>query len=76
MTNQRPNIVRQDFDRLKAVLTNCVRLGPASQNREGRPRFRAHLEGRVAFVEMINPNKGKRLREILERIRWADTPST
>jgi len=72
VTNQRPNIVRRDFDRLKAVLTNCVRLGPESQNRERRPRFRAHLEGRVAFVEMVTPNKGKRLREILERIRWAE----
>jgi RNA-directed DNA polymerase len=72
VTNQRPNIIRHDFDRLKAVLTNCVRLGPESQNREGRPRFRAHLEGRVAFVEMINPGKGKRLREIFERIPWRD----
>ncbi|HEY6369812.1 MAG TPA: reverse transcriptase family protein, partial [Candidatus Sulfotelmatobacter sp.] len=72
VTNQRPNIVRHDFDLLKAVLTNCVRLGPESQNREGRPRFRAHLEGRVAFVEMVNPEKGKRLRAIFKRIRWAD----
>jgi hypothetical protein len=72
VTNQRPNIARRDFDQLKAVLTNCVRLGPVSQNREGRPRFRAHLEGRVAFVEMVNPNKGKRLREIFERIQWPD----
>jgi hypothetical protein len=71
VTNQRINIVRSDFDRLKAVLTNCVRLGPESQNRERRPRFRSHLEGRVAFVEMINPNKGKRLRAIFERIQWA-----
>jgi hypothetical protein len=51
VTNQRPNIVRRDFDRLRAVLTNCVRLGPESQNREARPRFREHLEGRVGFVE-------------------------
>jgi RNA-directed DNA polymerase len=72
VTNQRPNIVRRDFDRLKAVLTNCVRSGPESQNREGRPRFRPHLEGRVAFVEMINRGKGKRLREILERVQWPD----
>jgi RNA-directed DNA polymerase len=72
VTNQRPNIARRDFDRLKAVLTNCVRVGPESQNREGRPRFRAHLEGRVAFVEMINPQKGRRLRAILEQVRWPD----
>jgi RNA-directed DNA polymerase len=70
VTNRRINVMRCDFDQLKAVLTNCVRLGPESQNRERRPRFRSHLEGRVAFVEMINPNKGKRLRAIFERIRW------
>ncbi len=72
VTNQRPNVVHRDFDRLKAILTNCVRLGPKSQNREWHPRFRAHLEGRVAFVIMINPAKGKRLREILERIQWTE----
>jgi hypothetical protein len=69
-TNLRINVVRSDFDRLKAVLTNCVRSGSQSQNRERHPRFRSHLEGRVAFVEMINSGKGKRLRAIFDRIRW------
>ena len=72
VTNRHPNVMHRDFDRLKAVLTNCVRLGPESQNREGRPRFQAHLQGRVAFVESINPGKGKRLRTILERIQWPE----
>jgi RNA-directed DNA polymerase len=63
-TNQRINVKRTDFDRLKAVLTNCLRQGPESQNREGHPRFREHLFGRVSFVEMINPEKGKRLRTL------------
>jgi hypothetical protein len=70
VTNQGINVIRADFDRLKAILTNCVRLGPESQNREGHPGFRRHLEGRVVFVEAINPGRGKRLRAILERIRW------
>ena len=72
VTNQRPNVVRRDFDQLKAILTNCVRLGPESQNREGHRRFRAHLEGRVAFVTMINPEKGRRLQEIFDRIQWTE----
>jgi RNA-directed DNA polymerase len=72
VTNSKINIMRADFDRLKATLTNCVRYGPKTQNREGRPRFRAHLEGRVAFVEMINPVKGQRLREIAGRIKWEE----
>jgi len=70
VTNEKLNIVRRDFDQLKAVLTNCVRHGAESQNRDGRPNFRSHVQGKVAFVEMINPAKGKRLRDIFERIRW------
>lgn len=70
VTNQRMNVPQKDFDRLKAVLTNCVRHGPGSQNREGLPYFRAHLEGRVGFVESVNPERGKRLRDIFQRIHW------
>jgi len=70
VTNQRVNIVRADFDRLKAILTNCVRHGAESQNREGHPSFQLHLEGRVGFVESVNAQKGARLRMIFERIEW------
>ncbi len=69
--NQHMNIRRADFDRLKAVLTNCVRLGPDAQNRNAVSDFRLHLAGRVSFVEMINPAKGLRLRSIFEQINWA-----
>lgn len=68
--NRHANIRRVDFDRLKATLTNCIRSGPGSQNREGHPQFRLHLEGRVGYVEMINPVRGRRLRAIFEQIRW------
>jgi RNA-directed DNA polymerase len=70
VTNQCANVVRADFDRLKAILTNCVRLGPESQNREANPNFRMHLEGRVGFVEMIHPAKGERLRALFGKIEW------
>jgi RNA-directed DNA polymerase len=70
VTNDRVNVVRADFDRLKAVLTNCVRYGPESQNREGHTSFRLHLQGRVGFVEMANFARGLRLRRIFEQIRW------
>jgi retron-type reverse transcriptase len=78
VVNQQMNVMRPDFDRLKATLFNCVRSGPASQNRDAHPRFRSHLEGRVGFVEMINPGRGKRLRKIFEQIQWQeplDSPS-
>jgi RNA-directed DNA polymerase len=70
VTNQRVNVVRADFDRLKATLHNCVRHGPHSENREAHPCFQSHLEGRVGFVEAINPEKGRRLRLIFEQIQW------
>jgi RNA-directed DNA polymerase len=70
VANDRVNIVRADFDRLKATLNNCVRQGPASQNREGHVDFRAHLLGRVGFVETIHPEKGNRMRQMFEQIQW------
>jgi RNA-directed DNA polymerase len=66
--NEKVNVIRADFDVLKATLTNCVRFGLESQNREQHPYFRAHLEGRVSFVESVNPEKARRLRAILDRI--------
>jgi len=68
--NRHLNVTRASFDNLKAILTNCVRLGPAGQNREAHPAFRARLEGRVGFVESIHPEKGARLRELLGKIHW------
>jgi hypothetical protein len=74
VTNERLNVVRADFDKLKAILTNCVRHGAESQNREGHRAFRQHLDGRVGFVEMVNPAKGSRLRRIYEKIVWREEP--
>ena len=70
VVNQRTNLRRADLQRLEAILTNCVRFGPESQNREGVPDLRGHLEGRIGFVEMINRAKGRQLRTIFEAIKF------
>ncbi|WP_321476409.1 reverse transcriptase family protein [uncultured Paludibaculum sp.] len=70
VANVRLNVPRVEFDRLKAILTNCVRNGPANQNLSGVNDFRAHLNGRVAFVESIHPAKGQRLRLLFDKIHW------
>ena len=71
VVNERVNVAREEFDRLKAMLTNCVRYGPESQNRQGHAAFREHLLGRVGFVESVNAVRGKKLRGIIERaIGW------
>jgi RNA-directed DNA polymerase len=68
--NQKMNSTRDDYDRLKAVLHNCVRHGPGEQNRAAVPDFRAHLAGRVAHVCRLNPGRGERLMAIFGRIEW------
>ena len=69
--NDHVNIQRSDYDRLKAILTNCVRFGPESQNRDHHPAFLQHLLGRIAFIESIAPARGSRLRAIFDRIDFA-----
>jgi retron-type reverse transcriptase len=70
VTNQRMNVARAEVDNLKAILTNCIRHGPDSQNRAAHPAFQSHLKGRVGFIKSINPAKGMRLSKMLEQIRW------
>lgn len=70
VVNQRVNIPRAEYDRLKAILTNCVRQGPHSQNRDQRPDFAAHLRGRISHVMSINPGRGEKLLKIFQRINW------
>ncbi|MGP0072491.1 MAG: reverse transcriptase family protein [Bryobacteraceae bacterium] len=70
VANEHANVLGTDFDRLKATLHNCVRLGAQSQNKTAHPRFRAHLDGRIGWVESINPAKGQRLRAMFDQITW------
>ena len=70
MVNRHANIARDDYDRLKAILTNCVRHGPQSQNREGRDNYREYLGGNVAHVTMVNRARGEKLQRLYAKIVW------
>jgi hypothetical protein len=70
VVNRHPNVPREQFDHLKAVLHGCVRDGPAAHNRDGHADWRAHLHGRVAWVAQLNPDKARRLQRLLQRIDW------
>jgi len=74
VVNERPNLARADYDRLKAVLTNCLRHGIDTQNREARADFKAHLQGRVAWVEFVSPTRGAKLRALFDAIPWTSEP--
>ncbi|HEY3788457.1 MAG TPA: reverse transcriptase family protein [Urbifossiella sp.] len=70
VVNVRPNSPRREYDSLKAILTNCIRHGAESQNREKRADFRAYLSGRVAHLGAINPVRGRKLWALFDRIVW------
>lgn len=70
VVNQRTNVSRREYDRLKATLHNCLRQGPQSQNREDVENFAAHLRGRIAHVTQLNPARGAKLLEMFQRIHW------
>lgn len=76
VVNAHPNFRRDEYDRLKAILHNCARKGPDSQNRMGHPDFRLNLLGRISHVTMLNATRGQRLRSLFDQICWDPTPTT
>lgn len=70
VVNTHPNVARRDYDTLKAILTNCIRRGPSTQNHDRHESFSAHLQGRIAHVVQLNPARGERLRRLFEQINW------
>ncbi len=70
VVNAHPNVTRDQYDTLKAILTNCIRRGPSTQNHDRHESYFAHLQGRIAHVIQLNPARGERLRRLFEQIDW------
>ena len=70
VVNRHANVERAEYDRLKAILNNCVRHGPVEQNRAEHPDFRRHLQGRISHVAQLNPARGNKLSKLFDRIHW------
>jgi len=73
VVNAHNNLSRAEFDRLKAILHNCRIQGAAGQNRDNIADFRRHLDGRVSWVEQVNPPRGAKLRRLFELIGFEAT---
>lgn len=74
VVNEHPNVARDEYDRLRAVLHNCAVHGPRSQNRTAIPEFRAHLLGRIAWVGSLNARRAEKLRRQFAAITWDAQP--
>lgn len=70
VVNERVAIPRRTFETLKAILHNCAKYGPASQNRDGHADFKAHLAGRLAQLKATDSRREARLKPLWEKIRW------
>ena len=70
VVNEKVNVDRRYYDRLKATLTNCIRHGPSSQNVSEHPYFKQHLLGCIQHVKSLNDTKGKKLERLFADIRW------
>lgn len=70
VVNAKHALPRSSYDTLKAVLTNCIRHGPASQNRQAHADFKNHLRGRIERHRQVNVVRGERLHRLFEQIAW------
>ncbi len=70
VVNDRTNLARPEFDRLKAILHQCRTAGPAAANRDGLPDFRSHLLGRISWLTALNRGKGEKLRREFDAVEW------
>ncbi len=71
VVNDRPRVAREEVDVLRAILHNCRRDGPSSQNRAGVPAWEEHLRGRIAWVAQHDPVRGARLGAVHDDIDWS-----
>jgi len=70
VVNSRPGVSREQRDHLRAVLHDAATHGVEVANRTQHPDFRAHLDGRIGWVEAVNPLQGGRLRRQFDAISW------
>ncbi|MCC7338420.1 MAG: RNA-directed DNA polymerase [Pirellulaceae bacterium] len=68
--NEKLNLNRRAFEGLKAELHNCARRGWRTQNRTEHADYRAHLRGRIAYAQSLNPTRGAKLLQLFEQVKW------
>ena len=68
--NEKLNTRRDDFDRLKATLHNCILRGPTVVNDARYPDFRSHLRGRILYVAQSNTARLTKLSRLFDQIDW------
>lgn len=71
VVNDRLSLPRDELRALRALLHNARKTGLAAQNREQRPNFEAWLRGKIAYVTMVDRQKGLALLKQLDALAGA-----
>ena len=64
--NTKANVAREEFDTLKAILFRIKLNGFEAENSSQLPDFIEHLKGRISFINMVNPQRGEKLSQMLD----------
>ncbi|HWB02605.1 MAG TPA: reverse transcriptase family protein [Verrucomicrobiales bacterium] len=69
VVNRRPNVPRDLYRRLRAILHNARKTGLAAQNTENHPNFVMWVQGMIAWISMANPDRGRILRTAFDKLK-------
>lgn len=68
VVNVKPGVPRDELKRLRAILHQAKKTGLEAQNRDKVPDYRRVLEGKIAYVMMVDRAKGQKLKAALDEV--------
>jgi RNA-directed DNA polymerase len=68
VTNVSPAVPKDLVRRIRAILHRAKSEGLAAQNRDHHPHFRSWVEGMIAYIAMVKPDVGAKLRTTFDQI--------
>jgi RNA-directed DNA polymerase len=69
VVNDKPGLPRAEVRRLRAILHRARTTGLEAQNKTGIPHFAAWLEGKLAYLAMVDRDKGMAMLAELRRLK-------
>jgi len=61
VVNDKLAMPREEVRKLRAILHAAKKTGLAAQNRENIPHFEAYLQGKIAYLNMVDPDRAMQL---------------
>ncbi|MBK9258405.1 MAG: RNA-directed DNA polymerase [Polyangiaceae bacterium] len=61
VVNDKLSMPREEVRRLRAILHQAKKTGLEAQNKEKRPHFESYLKGKIAYLNMVDPDRAMQL---------------